>query len=78
VQHLLRAFNAKADDLKYKSLCISRDLPFAQNVFCRREGFEKCRGIYQILILVILEKNYGLELSEEVHFAGLHILECGV
>ena len=38
----VRKFNEKASNLENtKVLCISRDLPFAQNRFCGAEGLEK-------------------------------------
>ena len=67
----VRNFNKSAADLdNTKVLCISRDLPFAQNRFCGAEGIENVvmlsdfkRGQFG--------KDYGLEI-ENGPLAGLH------
>jgi thiol peroxidase len=53
-----------------KVLCISRDLPFAQNRFCGAEGIENI-----IMLSDFADgnfgKTYGLEISDSA-FANLH------
>lgn len=66
----VRAFNAKAAALdNTKVLCISRDLPFAQQQFCAAEGLE------DVIMLSDFKthqfgKDYGLEMSSSI-FQGL-------
>ncbi|MCJ8292673.1 MAG: thiol peroxidase [Crocinitomicaceae bacterium] len=67
----VRNFNKSAADLdNTKVLCISRDLPFAQNRFCGAEGIEN------VVMLSDFKtgqfgKDYGLEI-ENGPLAGLH------
>lgn len=67
----VRNFNKTAADLENtKVLCISRDLPFAQNRFCGAEGIEN------VVMLSDFKtgqfgKDYGLEI-ENGPLAGLH------
>ncbi|MFY0671857.1 MAG: thiol peroxidase [Bacteroidia bacterium] len=67
----VRKFNEKAASLaNTKVLCISKDLPFAQNRFCGAEGIE------DVVMLSDFKtgdfgKNYGLELIDGP-FQGLH------
>ena len=67
----VRNFNKTAADLKDTSvLCISRDLPFAQNRFCGAEGIEN------VVMLSDFKtgqfgKDYGLEI-ENGPLAGLN------
>ena len=67
----VRSFNKSAADMENtKVLCISRDLPFAQNRFCGAEGIEN------VLMLSDFAdgsfgKKYGLEVSGSP-FANLH------
>ena len=67
----VRSFNKSAADIKNtKVLCISRDLPFAQNRFCGAEGIENI-----IMLSDFADgnfgKTYGLEISDSA-FANLH------
>ncbi|MEC4003634.1 thiol peroxidase [Flavobacterium sp. SUN052] len=67
----VRAFNAKASTLENtKVLCISRDLPFAQNRFCGAEGLENVISLSDFKT-GSFGKDYGLELVDSA-FAGLH------
>ena len=66
-----RSFNKSAADMENtKVLCISRDLPFAQNRFCGAEGIENI-----IMLSDFADgnfgKTYGLEISDSA-FANLH------
>lgn len=67
----VRTFNKTAADLdNTKVLCISRDLPFAQNRFCGAEGIEN------VVMLSDFNtgqfgKDYGLEIEGGI-FDGLH------
>jgi len=67
----VRNFNKQAADLdNTKVLCISRDLPFAQNRFCGAEGIEN------VVMLSDFNtgefgKNYGLEITSGP-LSGLH------
>jgi thiol peroxidase len=67
----VRHFNEKAAGLdNTKVLCISRDLPFAQQRFCGAEGIEN------VEVLSDFEtgnfgKDYGLEITDGA-FQGLH------
>ncbi|MGB0432345.1 MAG: thiol peroxidase, partial [Bacteroidia bacterium] len=67
----VRKFNEKAAGLEgTKVLCISKDLPFAQNRFCGAEGIE---GVVMLSDFKTGDfgKNYGLELIDGP-FEGLH------
>lgn len=67
----VRKFNEKANALtNTKVLCISRDLPFAQNRFCGTEGLENVITLSDFNT-GSFGKAYGLEISDSV-FAGLH------
>ena len=66
----VRSFNKSAADMENtKVLCISRDLPFAQNRFCGAEGIENI-----IMLSDFADgnfgKTYGLEISDST-FANL-------
>jgi thiol peroxidase len=67
----VRHFNQEAASLENtKVLCVSRDLPFAQNRFCGAEGIEN------VVMLSDFNtgefgKNYGLDLVDGP-LAGLH------
>ena len=67
----VRNFNKTASDLENTTvLCISRDLPFAQNRFCGAEGIEN------VVMLSDFKsgqfgKDYGLEILDGP-LAGLH------
>lgn len=66
----VRAFNAKAAALdNTKVLCISRDLPFAQQQFCAAEGLE------DVIMLSDFKthqfgRDYDLEMTDSI-FQGL-------
>jgi len=67
----VRHFNEKASELANTTvLCISRDLPFAQDRFCGAEGIDNV-----IMLSDFIDgqfgKDYGLEI-ESGAFAGLH------
>ena len=67
----VRSFNKSAASMENtKVLCISRDLPFAQNRFCGAEGIENI-----IMLSDFADgnfgKTYGLEISDSA-FANLH------
>ena len=67
----VRQFNEKASQLENTTvLCISKDLPFAQQRFCGAEGIENV-----IMLSDFAEgsfgKTYGLEISDS-GFAFLH------
>ena len=67
----VRSFNKSAASIENtKVLCISRDLPFAQNRFCGAEGIENI-----IMLSDFADgnfgKTYGLEISDSA-FANLH------
>ncbi len=67
----VRTFNTKASQLKNtKVLCISRDLPFAQNRFCGAEGLENVINLSDFKT-GRFGKDYGLEITDSV-FNGLH------
>ena len=67
----VRSFNEKASNLENtKVLCISRDLPFAQNRFCGAEGLDNVITLSDFKT-GNFGKDYGLELLES-GFAGLH------
>ena len=59
----VRKFNEKAGDLENtKVLCISRDLPFAQNRFCGAEGLENVISLSDFRD-GNFGKNYGLTIT---------------
>tara|TARA_B100000780_G_scaffold213832_1_gene153362 strand:- start:5055 stop:5552 length:498 start_codon:yes stop_codon:yes gene_type:complete len=67
----VRSFNKSAASMENtKVLCISRDLPFAQQRFCGAEGIENV-----IMLSDFADgnfgKTYGLEISDSA-FANLH------
>lgn len=67
----VRNFNKTAADLdNTKVLCISRDLPFAQNRFCGAEGIE---NVFMLSDFNTGQfgKDYGLEIEDGI-FTGLH------
>ena len=67
----VRTFNKTAADLNNtKVLCISRDLPFAQNRFCGAEGIE---NVFMLSDFKTGQfgKDYGLEIEGGI-FDGLH------
>jgi len=67
----VRTFNADASKLNNtKVLCISRDLPFAQNRFCGAEGLDNVINLSDFKT-GNFGKDYGLEITENV-FSGLH------
>ena len=67
----VRTFNADASKLENtKVLCISRDLPFAQNRFCGAEGLENVINLSDFKT-GSFGKSYGLEIADSV-LAGLH------
>lgn len=67
----VRKFNADANKLENtKILCISRDLPFAQNRFCGAEGLENVINLSDFNS-GDFGKDYGLEFVEGA-FTGLH------
>ena len=67
----VRSFNAKASALENtKVLCISRDLPFAQQRFCGAEGLENVINLSDFKS-GSFGKDYGLEITDGV-LAGLH------
>ena len=67
----VRKFNANANNLSNtKILCISRDLPFAQNRFCGAEGLENVISLSDFNT-GNFGKDYGLEFVTGA-FAGLH------
>jgi len=67
----VRTFNADASKLNNtKVLCISRDLPFAQNRFCGAEGLDNVINLSDFKT-GNFGKDYGLEITDSV-FSGLH------
>jgi thioredoxin-dependent peroxiredoxin len=67
----VRKFNEKASSLENtKVLCISRDLPFAQNRFCGAEGLENVLNLSDFRD-GSFGKNYGLTIVDGP-LAGLH------
>lgn len=67
----VRQFNQEAAELQgTKVLCISRDLPFAQQRFCGAEGIENVEMLSDFKT-GDFGKNYGLEFNSGA-FAGLH------
>lgn len=67
----VRTFNADASQLENtKVLCISRDLPFAQNRFCGAEGLENVLNLSDFRT-GSFGKDYGLEIEDSV-LSGLH------
>ncbi|MDN3677623.1 thiol peroxidase [Flavobacterium paronense] len=67
----VRTFNADASKLENtKVLCISRDLPFAQNRFCGAEGLENVINLSDFKT-GSFGKEYGLEIVDSV-LSGLH------
>mgnify|MGYP000879856147 CR=1 FL=1 len=67
----VRTFNAKASALNNtKVLCISRDLPFAQNRFCGAEGLENVISLSDFKTGKF-GKDYGLEIVDGI-FTSLH------
>ncbi|MFK7787697.1 MAG: thiol peroxidase [Crocinitomicaceae bacterium] len=67
----VRNFNKTAADLdNTKVLCISRDLPFAQNRFCGAEGIENVEMLSDFKTGQF-GKDYGLEITAGP-FDGLH------
>lgn len=66
-----RKFNEEASSLENtKVLCISRDLPFAQNRFCAAEGLDNVEMLSDFKD-GSFGKEYGLEITKSV-FTGLH------
>ena len=66
-----RKFNNEASNLENaKVLCISRDLPFAQNRFCAAEGLENVEMLSDFQD-GSFGKAYGLEITKSA-FTGLH------
>ena len=67
----VRTFNEKASALdNTKVLCISRDLPFAQNRFCGAEGLENVINLSDFKAGTF-GQEYGLEMIDGA-FNGLH------
>lgn len=67
----VRKFNEQASSLENtKVLCISRDLPFAQNRFCGAEGLENVINLSDFKD-ASFGKDYGLTI-ENGPLAGLH------
>lgn len=67
----VRKFNEKASGLdNTKVLCISRDLPFAQNRFCGAEGLQNVINLSDFKTGQF-GKDYGLEMLDG-KLAGLH------
>lgn len=67
----VRQFNQEAAELEdTKVLCISRDLPFAQQRFCGAEGIENVEMLSDFKT-GDFGKSYGLEFNSGA-FAGLH------
>lgn len=67
----VRAFNEKASTLdNTKVLCISRDLPFAQNRFCAAEGLDNVISLSDFRN-ASFGNSYGLNLTDGP-LAGLH------
>lgn len=67
----VRYFNQAAASLKDTTvLCISRDLPFAQERFCGAEGIENVVTLSDF-VSGEFGKNYGLEMADGP-LAGLH------
>jgi thiol peroxidase len=67
----VRTFNEKASKLGNTTvLCISRDLPFAQQRFCGAEGLENVVSLSDFK-LGQFGKDYGLEITDGP-LAGLH------
>ena len=67
----VRQFNQEAAELEgTKVLCISRDLPFAQQRFCGAEGIENVEMLSDFKS-GDFGKTYGLEFNSGA-FAGLH------
>jgi len=66
-----RKFNSEASKLNNtKVLCISRDLPFAQNRFCAAEGIENVEMLSDFKDGAF-GKDYGLEITSGA-FKNLH------
>lgn len=66
-----RKFNEAASNLNNtKVLCISRDLPFAQQRFCAAEGIENVEMLSDFKSGQF-GKDYGLEITKSA-FQGLH------
>ncbi len=67
----VRQFNQEAAELEgTKVLCISRDLPFAQQRFCGAEGIENVEMLSDFRT-GDFGKTYGLEFNSGA-FSGLH------
>jgi thiol peroxidase len=67
----VRAFNEKAAALdNTKIVCVSRDLPFAQQRFCGTEGIENVMTVSDFAT-GDFGKNYGLEIMDGP-FQNLH------
>lgn len=67
----VRHFNQDASQLENTEvLCISRDLPFAQNRFCGAEGIDKVATVSDFKD-GSFGKNYGLEMTDGP-LQGLH------
>lgn len=67
----VRKFNAEASKLdNTKVLCISRDLPFAQNRFCGAEGLENVINLSDFNT-GDFGKDYGVTYTDGA-FVGLH------
>jgi len=67
----MRKFNEKASSLaNTKVLCISRDLPFAQNRFCGAEGLENVINLSDFKD-ASFGNTYGLTITDSA-LAGLH------
>ncbi len=66
-----RKFNEEASKLKNTAiLCISKDLPFAQNRFCAAEGLENVEMLSDYKN-GSFGKDYNLEITKSA-FTGLH------
>lgn len=67
----VRQFNQEAAELDNTVvLCISRDLPFAQQQFCAAEGIENVEMLSDY-IAGSFGKSYGLEMTDGI-FEALH------
>lgn len=67
----VRAFNTEAAELdNTKVLCVSKDLPFAQNRFCGAEGLENVITLSDFRSGAF-GKDYGLEITDGA-FKGLY------
>jgi len=67
----VRTFNQKASDLKNTAvLCISADLPFAQNRFCGAEGIENVETLSCFRNIAGFANSYGVAIKDS-SLAGL-------